>query len=115
MKYIQTFESFLNESEIDEAFNVLASEDGKENSGQLVIIDKSKKMFTGPTFRWDAKKGGIVEVYDGSHGEETRIVVKCSEKDGISAIDTAVKEFGSQNGDFNSLYKKVKDFLKKTV
>jgi hypothetical protein len=117
MKHIQTFESFINEQNdsLNESYNVLPSKDGTATPGQLVIIDKSSTNFTGPTFQWLPAKKGIVEVYNGSHGEESRLVVKCDEKTGDSAIEAAVKEFGSQSGDYNSLYKKVKDFLKKSV
>ena len=117
MKHFITFENFVNEKAeyLNESYNILPSKDGKENPGQLVIIDKASNSFTGPTFQWLPAKKGIVETWNGSHGEETRLVVKCAEKAGDDAIDAAVKEFGSQPGDYNSLYKKVKDFLKKSV
>ena len=117
MKHIQSFDNFINEQNdnLNEAFNVLPSEDGTPTPGKLVIIDKSARFFTGPTFQWLPAKQGIVEIFNGSRGEETSLIVKCAEKAGDEAIDAAVKEFGSQTGDYNSLYKKVKDFLKKSV
>jgi hypothetical protein len=85
------------------------------DNGQLIIIDSTAKFFTGPTFKWLPAKNGIVESWNGSHGEETRLVVKCDETTGDSALDSAIKEFGSQTGDYAELYKKVKAFLKKSV
>lgn len=96
--------------------SVLPSEDGSPAPGQLVIVDPSSdELFTGPTFQWLRAKKGIVETWNGSRGEETRLVVKCDELSGDSAIDAAVKEFSSQTGDYAELYKKVKAFLKKSV
>jgi len=85
------------------------------DNGQLIIIDSTAKFFTGPRFKWLRAKKGIVETWNGSHGEETRLVVKCDETIGDSALDAAIKEFGSQTGDYDDLYKKVKAFLKKSV
>jgi hypothetical protein len=94
---------------------VLSTKDATPTPGQLVIIDTTAQFFTGPTFQWSRAKKGIVEIWNGSHGEETRLVVKCDETTGDSALDSAVKEFGSQTEDYSKLYKNVKAFLKKSI
>jgi glutamine amidotransferase-like uncharacterized protein len=108
MRYFKTFESFLNES----SFKITSDPFGLK----IEEPNKSEPFYTGPTFVWDSKKGGIVESYEGSHGTETRIIIKCTEDKGTAVLAKVAEEFKNpQSTDYNSYYKKVKDFIKKNV
>jgi hypothetical protein len=114
MKHIHTFETFVNENLNEGLWHVVPSE---HNPEMLTIKEPNdNQRYTGPTIYWDSKKGGAVESYDGSHGQETRIIVKCTEEDCKNALTKAAKEFENpQSADYNSYFKKVKDFIKKNV
>ena len=110
MKHIQLFEQFINESANRELIQA-------DTPDQILRLNAMHSG--GPNYYFLDKKKGLVVSYSGSAGEETRILIKCTEADALNAIEAAKQKFyKSKWSDFKNsdlAIKAVESFLKNAV
>lgn len=109
MKHIHTFESFVNESLNEELITLKFNDDYQSISPTDGTPDPTR-----PRFVMHSSKKGWVFAADGSHGTESRLIVRCDASQAEKAYQAAVQKFtGKTWNDFDKMKKEVSEFLKK--